>query len=632
MQLSCKETIRIMKTGILKKYLLPGLLVLVSLLVSACMPISPNGSPAAMPAVGGEAVTLIGAPWDLVEFKDAAGVMTPAVAPASIWLHDDQMLSGNGGCNNFAGGFILFGPDLTVIPGPSTMMACEPAEVMAQEAAMLANLSETASYMIAGGQLHILNAAGEITLIFEPQVAPALVGTLWQVTDYNNGNQAVVGVLEGTQMTILFGEDGSVSGSAGCNNFMTDFSVEGDQIAIGPAATTMMMCPEPAGVMEQEAAFVLALETAATYSIRNDVLEMRTADDAMVARFVPAAGEAAAEGGEMPALEGAPWQLVDFVAVDGAVMVAVAPASIQLQNGQLTGNSGCNNFSAGYTLDGAQLTALAGPSTLMACEPAEIMVQEAALLANLTQAAAYEIAGDQLHILNAAGEVVLTFVPQVGMLEGTQITILFGEDGSVSGSAGCNNFMTDFSVDGDQIAIGPAATTRMLCPEPAGVMEQEAAFVLALETAATFSIRDGVLEMRTADDAMVARFVPAAVEAAAAEGDSILDVTWQWVETAYGDDTVLTVSDPSQYLMTLQSDGAVVLQADCNRAGGTFQQDGAVIAFDVAIMTFMACPDGSLANQFVDELNAAATTVMDGEDLILNLFADAGNMRFTRGK
>jgi heat shock protein HslJ len=138
--------------------------------------------------------------------------------------------------------------------------------------------------------------------------------------------------------------------------------------------------------------------------------------------------------------------------------------------------------------------------------------------------------------------------------------------------------------------------------------------------------------MRTADDAMVARFVPAAVEAAAAEGDSILDVTWQWVETAYGDDTVLTVSDPSQYLMTLQSDGAVVLQADCNRAGGTFQQDGAVIAFDVAIMTFMACPDGSLANQFVDELNAAATTVMDGEDLILNLFADAGNMRFTRGK
>ena len=47
----------------------------------------------------------------------------------------------------------------------------------------------------------------------------------------------------------------------------------------------MMMCAEPEGIMEQEAAFLAALSTAATYSINGQVLEMRTADDAMALRF-----------------------------------------------------------------------------------------------------------------------------------------------------------------------------------------------------------------------------------------------------------------------------------------------------------------------------------------------------------
>jgi hypothetical protein len=42
----------------------------------------------------------------------------------------------------------------------------------------------------------------------------------------------------------------------------------------------------------------------------------------------------------------------------------------------------------------------------------------------------------------------------------------------------------------------------------------------------------------------------------------------------------------------------------------------------------MACPEGSLADEFIRDLNAAATYVMDGGDLMINLFADAGNMRF----
>ena len=38
--------------------------------------------------------------------------------------------------------------------------------------------------------------------------------------------------------------------------------------------------------MEQEAAFIAALSTAATYTIEGDKLAMRTADDAMDVNFV----------------------------------------------------------------------------------------------------------------------------------------------------------------------------------------------------------------------------------------------------------------------------------------------------------------------------------------------------------
>ncbi|HMN29437.1 MAG TPA: META domain-containing protein [Caldilineaceae bacterium] len=93
-----------------------------------------------------------------------------------------------------------------------------------------------------------------------------------------------------------------------------------------------------------------------------------------------------------------------------------------------------------------------------------------------------------------------------------------------------------------------------------------------------------------------------------------------------------TVDDPSKYTLTLQPDGKVALQADCNRGGGAYTLDAAAISIEVAVMTRMACPEGSLADKFVKELNAARTYVMDGEDLVLDLFADSGNMRFRRAQ
>ena len=45
-------------------------------------------------------------------------------------------------------------------------------------------------------------------------------------------------------------------------------------------------------------------------------------------------------------------------------------------------------------------------------------------------------------------------------------------------------------------------------------------------------------------------------------------------------------------------------------------------------MTLAACPEDSLDSDFVQKLLDVRTYVMDGDKLVLNLFADAGNMIF----
>ena len=98
---------------------------------------------------------------------------------------------------------------------------------------------------------------------------------------YNNGKQAVVSVLAETKLTAVFGKSGSLTGFAGCNDYNASYTATAPRIAIGPVAATRKHCEEPAGVGEQEARYLAALETAATYRVEGSRLELRTADGAL---------------------------------------------------------------------------------------------------------------------------------------------------------------------------------------------------------------------------------------------------------------------------------------------------------------------------------------------------------------
>lgn len=111
--------------------------------------------------------------------------------------------------------------------------------------------------------------------------ANALADTGWNVTAYNNGKQAVTSLIAGTEITVHFDEDGRLYGTSGCNDYTTSYSVDGNRISLRPAAATRKFCTLPDGVMQQEAAYLDALESAATWQVRGDTLELFTKDGAL---------------------------------------------------------------------------------------------------------------------------------------------------------------------------------------------------------------------------------------------------------------------------------------------------------------------------------------------------------------
>ena len=103
--------------------------------------------------------------------------------------------------------------------------------------------------------------------------ASVLEGTSWILAD----------TLPGTEVKALF-ENGQVSGSAGCNSYSGTYvttTVGGvNKIRLGPLASTMMMCEEM--VMEQEGAYLAALQSVSSYQVEENVLTLTHADGTLL--------------------------------------------------------------------------------------------------------------------------------------------------------------------------------------------------------------------------------------------------------------------------------------------------------------------------------------------------------------
>jgi ABC-type amino acid transport substrate-binding protein len=124
-----------------------------------------------------------------------------------------------------------------------------------------------------------VNRGGE-----ETQADP-LAGTKWQVRSYYNPAEAggMASPLSDTQLTAEFAE-GAVAGSSGCNSYSASYTVDGDSLSIGDAASTMMFCE---GLMDQEAAFLAAMQSASSFKLETGQLQILNDQGQVVVDFVP---------------------------------------------------------------------------------------------------------------------------------------------------------------------------------------------------------------------------------------------------------------------------------------------------------------------------------------------------------
>jgi heat shock protein HslJ len=120
-----------------------------------------------------------------------------------------------------------------------------------------------------------------------------------------------------------------------------------------------------------------------------------------------------------------------------------------------------------------------------------------------------------------------------------------------------------------------------------------------------------------------------AVEGEGKMSVNLLDQVWYW--QAYQDMAELndlTIDDPARYTLTLSADGTFQAQADCNKLSGGYQLDDSLLTFAPGPMTAAECGPDSHYLEFVSRLGDVATYVFDGDQLVLNLKMDAGNMVF----
>lgn len=224
---------------------------------------------------------------------------------------------------------------------------------------------------------------------------PSLAGTSWVLEEMNG--QPIV---ENTTPTLSFRNEKESGGNASCNSFGGNYQAQNGQLTFGSLISTLMACLEP-GVMEQESAYLAALQSAAAYRVEGGKLFISDASGAVVLVFGP----------QDTSVEGTTWQLTAFN--DGQSLVSVLPntqISAEFKDGNLSGSSGCNNYSGTFQQTEQSLTFGLLAATEMYCgEPVGLMEQETAYLNAISKVARYAIDGNRLTLFDAEGRIMAEF-------------------------------------------------------------------------------------------------------------------------------------------------------------------------------------------------------------------------------
>jgi len=309
-------------------------------------------------------------------------------------------VGGFGGCNSYGGNYTVADRGTLTIPQIEiTLQLCDsPQGIMEQEEAYVEALRDAAIYRISDDQLEIVNATGEVSLLFTRRVefamAPGdLIGTEWKLLSWNGGSP-----LKGSIITIAFAE-GKIHGHAGCRGYRGTYEAKGADIRFPLLEMAEIDCLGPEPLRLQEGEYTTCLEGATHYRLMEGQLEILTMrGDALVFnRLVEGTGTIK---------QSTTWVLTTFVEGERVTPVladtqitAVFEGGPVRERRKVIGSAGCNTYSAAYSFNGFFFAFESPAATQIACSsPAAIMEQEQRYLNLLSDVTAYRVEGSQLHL------------------------------------------------------------------------------------------------------------------------------------------------------------------------------------------------------------------------------------------
>jgi heat shock protein HslJ len=228
-----------------------------------------------------------------------------------------------------------------------------------------------------------------------PSGSNPLIGA-WKLTAYGSAS-APTPAVEGVDAGLTFNQDGTVSGTSGCNGLGGDYSVQGNEITFGEFVSTLMACDDP--IMAQEEAAHKVMTGTATYKFEGNTLTI-TKDDMVLVLTRGTQGVVEPPASSPETLIGT-WKVTSYRISDvQSSVVAGTEAHLTFnEDGTVAGTSGCNEFGGSYTVEGDQITFKDVVSTLKLCD-SPLMEQEEAMQQVLVDTATYEVVDNMLVISN----------------------------------------------------------------------------------------------------------------------------------------------------------------------------------------------------------------------------------------
>ena len=244
-------------------------LILLTAALASCTPAAGDSTPSPTPS-------LDGTKWQLLTLDGQAPLMGTTITATFT----KSEIGGSSGCNSYSGSYTLEGSSIQFGDIGGTEMACmEPEGAMDQEQSFLRALRRVASYRLGAGQLELLDAAGSEVLVFTaspPLPDVPMEGTAWTLTTFVDGEVAS-SLLSGTEITLLF-ENGTASGSAGCNRYGGSYTLGQGTLQVREIDITEQLCLEPDGIMEQETRYLDTLKGVTALELDASQLVLRTND------------------------------------------------------------------------------------------------------------------------------------------------------------------------------------------------------------------------------------------------------------------------------------------------------------------------------------------------------------------